>query len=129
MGFIPEKLSWFNFQKINVINHISKLKKENYDHFSRCRKNICQNLTFIPDFNFFLFKTNERYGVLEGREFGGRETREGVIDRVKVRLAEGLSEDSGIVNGEEEKTDVSEVELTGLGDHLVIKGHRKKTAK
>lgn len=43
-------------------------------------KNICQNLTFIPDFNFFCCLRHERYGVLEGREFGGRETREGVID-------------------------------------------------
>lgn len=68
-----------------------------------------------------------RDGVLEGREFEGRETREGVIDRVKVRDAEGLSEDSGIVNGEEEKTDISEVELIGLGDYLVIKGQRKKS--
>lgn len=54
---------------------------------------------------------------MEGREFGGREAREDVIDRVKVRDAEeGLGKDCGNRDGEEEKnlTDILEVDLIGL---------------
>lgn len=47
-----------------------------------------------------------------------RQAREEVIDTVTVKDAEGPSEDNGDGKGEEEKnlSDISEVELIGLGD-------------
>lgn len=59
-----------------------------------------------PPALFCFFKgrqTRVTWRAWEGTEFGGRENREDVLDGVKVRDPEGLSEDSGSRNGEKEK--------------------------
>lgn len=100
MGFIQEKQGWFNIWKVIVIHHISEPKRKLWSP-QLMRKKHCQNLISIPDWK--TRQTRETWTFWEEREFGGRETKEDVTDRVKVRDSEGPSEDSGNGSGEEEK--------------------------
>ena len=58
VGFIPGMQGFFNIHKsINVIHHISKLKKKPYDHLNRCRE------IFDKIQHPFMRKTLQKMGI------------------------------------------------------------------